>query len=35
VDHRRPGERCPRDGVELQRTTVGGRTTFWCPRHQN
>lgn len=35
VDHRRPGATCPRDGAILERATVGGRTTFWCPRHQN
>lgn len=35
VEHRRLGECCPKDGVELARSTVGGRTTFWCPRHQN
>lgn len=34
VEHRRRGEFCPRDGAELSRGTVGGRTTFWCPRHQ-
>jgi formamidopyrimidine-DNA glycosylase len=28
------GGRCPRDGAELLRTTVGGRTTYWCPIHQ-
>ena len=32
--HRRPGGHCPRDGAELRRTKVGGRTTFWCPAHQ-
>jgi formamidopyrimidine-DNA glycosylase len=31
---RRPGGHCPRDGAELERATVGGRTTWWCPRHQ-
>ena len=31
---RRLGGRCPRDGTELRRSTVGGRTTWWCPRHQ-
>ncbi|MCU1455798.1 MAG: DNA-(apurinic or apyrimidinic site) lyase [Acidimicrobiales bacterium] len=31
---RRPGGRCPRDGTELQRRTVGGRTTWSCPTHQ-
>jgi len=25
---------CPKDGQPLSRTTVGGRTTFWCPAHQ-
>jgi formamidopyrimidine-DNA glycosylase len=31
---REPGGRCPRDGAELQRRTVGGRTTYSCPQHQ-
>jgi formamidopyrimidine-DNA glycosylase len=31
---RQRGGRCPRDGAELMRSTVGGRTTYWCPRHQ-
>ncbi|MGH9155189.1 MAG: DNA-formamidopyrimidine glycosylase family protein [Acidimicrobiales bacterium] len=31
---RRPGGTCPRDGAPLERTTVGGRTTWWCPTHQ-
>lgn len=34
VDHRNPSARCPRDGAELARCVVGGRTTYWCPRHQ-
>ncbi len=25
---------CPRDGHHLERATVGGRTTFWCPQCQ-
>lgn len=29
-----PGAPCPRDGAPLDRTTVGGRTTYRCPRHQ-
>jgi formamidopyrimidine-DNA glycosylase len=29
-----PGGRCPRDGETLARRTVGGRTTYSCPRHQ-
>jgi formamidopyrimidine-DNA glycosylase len=32
--HRRPGGRCPRDGEPLVRATIGGRTSWWCPRHQ-
>jgi formamidopyrimidine-DNA glycosylase len=29
--HRVRGGRCPRDKTELERATIGGRTTFWCP----
>ncbi len=25
---------CPRDGHPLERATVGGRTTYWCPQCQ-
>jgi formamidopyrimidine-DNA glycosylase len=28
------GATCPRDGTPLLRRTVGGRTTYSCPRHQ-
>jgi len=31
---RRPGGVCPKDGAPLVRRTVGGRTTWSCPRHQ-
>jgi formamidopyrimidine-DNA glycosylase len=31
---RGPGGACPRDGAPLVRARVGGRTTWWCPRHQ-
>ncbi len=31
---RRPGGACPKDGTPLVRRTVGGRTTWSCPRHQ-
>jgi formamidopyrimidine-DNA glycosylase len=34
MEERRPGGRCPRDGAALTRSTVGGRTSWWCPRHQ-
>lgn len=33
-EHRVRGGRCPRDGDELRRESVGGRTTYWCPSHQ-
>ncbi|MGE3621467.1 MAG: Fpg/Nei family DNA glycosylase [Acidimicrobiia bacterium] len=29
-----PGATCPRDGAVLLRRTIGGRTTYSCPRHQ-
>jgi len=29
-----PGGLCPKDGTPLIRRTVGGRTTFSCPKHQ-
>jgi formamidopyrimidine-DNA glycosylase len=31
---RQAGGRCPRDGTELSRARIGGRTTYWCPEHQ-
>lgn len=31
---RAPGGRCPRDGAELVRRRIGGRTTWSCPDHQ-
>jgi len=34
MPERAVGGRCPRDGAELRRSTVGGRTSWWCPRHQ-
>ena len=34
IAHRKPGGMCPKDGAPLQRATVGGRTTWWCPEHQ-
>lgn len=33
-DQRHPGGRCPRDGAELRRYTVGGRTSYACVEHQ-
>jgi formamidopyrimidine-DNA glycosylase len=34
MNERRSGGVCPTDGRSLQRATVGGRTTWWCPWHQ-
>jgi len=34
MDERRRGGVCPIDGEPLRRQEVGGRTTYWCPRHQ-
>lgn len=34
LPHRAAGGRCPRDRSPLERATVGGRTTWWCPKHQ-
>jgi formamidopyrimidine-DNA glycosylase len=34
IEHRRRGDHCPRCGAEMVRGTVGGRTTWWCPREQ-
>ena len=32
---RTAGGRCPKDGTPLVRRTIGGRTTWSCPRHQH
>ncbi|MEA2177274.1 MAG: formamidopyrimidine-DNA glycosylase [Solirubrobacteraceae bacterium] len=34
IAHRERGGVCPRDGAELERATIGGRTTYWCPVEQ-
>jgi formamidopyrimidine-DNA glycosylase len=34
IAHRRPDGHCPRCGAGMQRATVGGRTTWFCPREQ-
>ncbi len=34
IPHRHRGGICPRCGAALERATVGGRTTYWCPREQ-
>lgn len=35
IAHRTDGGRCPRDGALLIHTTVGGRSTWYCPKHQH
>jgi formamidopyrimidine-DNA glycosylase len=35
MEERVDGGHCPRDGAELLRARVGGRTTYWCPVHQH
>ena len=35
MEQRAVDGRCPLDGTELLRETVGGRTTYWCPAHQH
>jgi formamidopyrimidine-DNA glycosylase len=34
IAHRKRGAPCPRCGTTLERATIGGRTTFWCPSCQ-
>jgi formamidopyrimidine-DNA glycosylase len=34
VEHRGRDGACPRCGTPLERATVGGRTTYWCPLDQ-
>jgi formamidopyrimidine-DNA glycosylase len=34
IAHRERGGVCPRCGTALERATVGGRTTYWCPAEQ-
>jgi formamidopyrimidine-DNA glycosylase len=34
IEHRERDGHCPRCGAPLERATVGGRTTYWCPRDQ-
>jgi formamidopyrimidine-DNA glycosylase len=34
MEARRPGGLCPRDGTPMTSAQVGGRTSYWCPKHQ-
>jgi formamidopyrimidine-DNA glycosylase len=35
MEERHADGHCPTDGAALNRETVGGRTTYWCPLHQH
>lgn len=35
IPDRRRGGTCSRCGTPLERATVGGRTTYWCPEEQD
>lgn len=34
MEARHPGGLCPRDGAAMRVAQVGGRTSWWCPKHQ-
>jgi formamidopyrimidine-DNA glycosylase len=34
IPSRAVGGVCPRDGTPMKRATIGGRTTWWCPKEQ-
>jgi formamidopyrimidine-DNA glycosylase len=34
MEARIPGGYCPKDGAAMLIATIGGRTTYWCSRHQ-
>jgi formamidopyrimidine-DNA glycosylase len=34
MEGRFPGAFCPRDGAPMLSATIGGRTTYWCSKHQ-
>jgi formamidopyrimidine-DNA glycosylase len=34
IPYRKRGAACPRCGTTVERATIGGRTTFWCPHDQ-
>jgi formamidopyrimidine-DNA glycosylase len=35
MEARFPGAFCPRDGAPMLVATIGGRTTYWCSKHQS
>jgi formamidopyrimidine-DNA glycosylase len=34
IPYRAPDAACPHDGRPMSRATIGGRTTYWCPKEQ-
>ena len=34
MEGRFPGGLCPKDGAAMLSETIGGRTTYWCSKHQ-
>jgi formamidopyrimidine-DNA glycosylase len=34
ISHRKAGDHCPRCKTTVEKATIGGRTTFWCPHCQ-
>jgi formamidopyrimidine-DNA glycosylase len=34
MEARHPGGLCPLDGAAMLSATIGGRTTYWCSKHQ-
>jgi formamidopyrimidine-DNA glycosylase len=34
IPHRKAGDHCPRCKTTVEKATIGGRTTFWCPNCQ-
>ena len=34
LPHRHAGGACPRDGTALKHEKIGGRTSYYCPKHQ-
>ena len=35
MEGRAPGGHCPKDGGAMLSATIGGRTTYWCSKHQH
>ena len=35
LPHRGSDGKCPKDGAKIKKAKVGGRTAYFCPKHQN